>query len=365
MSEKKEICFILGTRPEIIKVSPLIKVLEKENIPSFIIHTGQHFDYALDKIFFEELRLKEPAYSLNIKAETQGAQTGRMIEAIEKVLMGRKPCVVVVQGDTNTSLAGALAAVKLHIPVAHVEAGLRSYDKTMPEEVNRILIDHSSAILFAPTEISRKCLLVEGIKDEQIYLTGNTIVEALGENIALAEIKSNILATLNLKNTKHILVTVHRQENVDNRERLESIINALGKVAEKKSCVVLYPMHPRTKKMIAKFGIVMPSNIQVIEPLGYFDFLLLEKNAVFIVTDSGGIQEEACILHVPCITVRDNTERPETVLCGANTIAGTKGDDICSAIINQQDKKREWKQPFGEQGTIAIKMKEVLMKFMV
>jgi UDP-N-acetylglucosamine 2-epimerase (non-hydrolysing) len=362
---KKEICFVLGTRPEIIKLCPLIKEAMRQGLSFFIIHTGQHYDYVLDSIFFNELKLPNPDYGLKVHAKTQGAQTGKMIEAIEEVLIARKPCVVVVQGDTNSSLAGALAAVKLHIPVAHVEAGLRSYDKTMPEEVNRILIDHSSAILFAPTEISRKCLLAEGIKDEQIYVTGNTIVEALGENIDLAEMKSNILSTLKLENKKYILVTVHRQENVDNRNRFESIINALGRIAEMKDCVVLYPMHPRAKKMIAEFGIVMPKLIQAIEPLGYFDFLLLEKNTGLIITDSGGLQEEACILHVPCITVRDNTERPETVLCGANIIVGTKEENICNAIINQQNKKREWKQPFGEQGSISVKMKEVLMRFMV
>ncbi len=360
---KKDICFVLGTRPEIIKLSPLIKLLKKESIPYFIIHTGQHFDYSLDSVFFKELCLDYPTYNLAVKAEMQGAQTGRMIEEIEKILISKSPSIVVVQGDTNSGLAGTLAAVKLHIPVAHVEAGLRSYDKSMSEEVNRIIIDHISSVLFVPTEDAKKNLIKEGVKNEHISVTGNTVVEALSENMIIAEQRSLILTALKLEKKKYILLTIHRQENVDNKERLENIISALELLAHQQQYELVCSMHPRTKKMLIAFGINMPSSIITMDPVGYFDFLQLEKNAAIIMTDSGGLQEEACILNVPCITLRDNTERPETVACGANRVVGTDKDNICKAVASVEHNPGNWQQPFGKDGFISTKMKQILMKF--
>ncbi len=361
---KKEICFVLGTRPEIIKLSPVIKLLQNEKIPFFIVHTGQHFDYTLDALFFRELKLSDPAYNLAITAETPGAQTGRMIEAIEKVFLKRKPALVVVQGDTNSSLAGALAAVKEHIPLAHVEAGLRSYDRTMPEEVNRVMIDHLSDVLFAPTESAKQNLQQEGIGENRIVVTGNTIVEALDENSKIAEEKSTILAALHVEKKDYFLLTVHRQENVDNKIRFENILAGVGNFAVQQKARVIYPMHPRARKMVSQFSMTIPSEIRTIEPLGYFDFLMLEKNAALVITDSGGVQEEACIFHVPCITVRDNTERPESVAVGANTIVGTDKKKITEEIAKQLKKSAIWQQPFGRVGSISTKIKEILLGYM-
>ena len=337
---------ILGTRPEIIKLSPIIRVCERLSLDYFILHTGQHYSYTMDQVFFEQLELPEAKYNLDVGSGTHAEQTGKMLIDIEKVLQKEDPDVVLVEGDTNTVLAGALAAVKLGISVGHVEAGLRSYDREMPEEINRILADHSSDYLFAPTEKSKQILLGEGISEEKIFVTGNTVVDAVFQNSEISKSKRNVLDYLGLNGSEYVLATVHRQENVDNERRLRGIVEGLEKTRELGFDVV-YPVHPRTRKRLKTFG-VKPNGLRLVEPLDYLSFLQLESNARLVLTDSGGVQEEACILGVPCVTLRDNTERPETLEVGANVLAGTNPCEIVDKVKLMLDHRDSWENPFGD-----------------
>jgi len=325
----------------------------------FILHTGQHYSYTMDKVFFEQLGLPEAKYNLDAGSGMHGEQTGKMLAGIETVLLEEKPDVVLVQGDTNTVLAGALAASKLHIKVGHVEAGLRSFDRRMPEEINRVLADHSSDYLFAPTERSREMLLREGIDDDKIFVTGNTIVDAVSQNLKLA--KSDVLKKMGFKEKEYILVTAHREENVDDPERFRNILKGIDMVSKELDLPAVYPIHPRSRKMMEKFGFNMNSSIKLIEPLDYLNFLKLEAGAQLVLTDSGGVQEEACILGVPCVTLRDNTERPETVEVGSNVLAGTESDKIVESARSMFLKDEGWKNPFGD-GTAAEKIGRIVKK---
>jgi len=364
------ISIILGTRPEIIKMSPVVRECEKQDLDYFILHTGQHYSYNLDKIFFQDLDLPAPKYNLDVGSGSHAEETGKMLIGIEKILKEEKPDIVLVEGDTNTVLAGALAATKLHVKVGHVEAGLRSYDRTMPEEINRVLADHASDYLFAPTEKAKENLLREGIEEDKIFVTGNTIVDAVYQNLEIARRKVNILNKLNLNSKDYFLVTAHRQENVDNKERLKGILEGLELVHDEFNLPIIYPIHPRTKKKIREFGLEIPEEIRLIEPLGFLEFLQLEADAKLVLTDSGGVQEETCILKVPCVTLRDNTERPETLEVGSNVLAGTNQTRILDSVrvmlnkqalgkLNQQTFKKSltknavhassnWRNPFGE-----------------
>jgi len=342
------IAIILGTRPEIIKMSPIIRECEKQSLDYFILHTGQHYSYNLDRIFFDELELPAPKYNLDVGSGTHAEETGKMLIGIEKVLLKEKPDIVLVEGDTNTVLAGALAAAKLHIKVGHVEAGLRSYDRSMPEEINRILADHVSDYLFAPTEKAKENLLREGIEEDKIFVTGNTIVDAVYQNLEIAKRKVNILDRLNLNSREYFLVTSHRQENVDIKERLKGILGGLELVYHKFNLPIIYPIHPRTKKRIREFGLEVPEGTELIEPTGFLEFLQLEANARLVLTDSGGVQEETCILKVPCVTLRDNTERPETIEVGSNVLAGVNQNKILECVRIMVSKERDWKNPFGD-----------------
>lgn len=344
---KLKIAIILGTRPEIIKMAPVIKECQKHKLSFFVIHTNQHYTFNLDKIFLQELQLPTPKYNLNVGSGTHGQQTGRMLMRLEKVLLREKPNFVLVEGDTNTVLAGALTAVKLHIKIGHIEAGLRSYDRNMPEEINRILTDHMSDFLFAPTILAKKILINEGISPHQIYVTGNTIVDSVLQNVSLASKKSNILNQLHLKSQEYFVLTLHRQENADNKTKLENIFKGLQMVSDFYTCPIIYPIHPRTKKMIQKFHLKIPLGIQIIEPVGFFDFLTLEQNARLVFTDSGGVQEETCILKVPCVTLRNNTERPETLKIKSNILAGTEPLNIFRAAKIMLKSKKQWPNPFG------------------
>jgi len=356
-----KIAIILGTRPEIIKMSPIIKELENRNIDYFVLHTGQHFSYEMDKKFFEDLKLKSPKYNLNVGGHEYRKQLGLMIREITKVLKTEKPDMILVQGDTNTVLAGAQAANKLGIKIGHHEAGLRSHNLSMLEETNRIITDHISDYLFAPTEDAKKNLLEEGINQEKIYLVGNTAVDSLLQNIKIANKEVDVLKRLNLTKKEYIVATAHRAENVDIDERLKGIIGGLKLVSEYFNLPVIYSMHPRTLKNLDKFNIIIPKNIRIIEPLGYLEFIQLEANAKLIITDSGGLQEEACILKIPCVTVRDETERPETVKAGINIIAGTNPEKIfeCSKYIIKDEKN--WINPFGD-GAAAEKILDSTIK---
>lgn len=360
-----KISIILGTRPEIIKMSPIIRECQKRKLDFFILHTNQHYSENLDKIFFDELELPQPKYNLRIGSGTHGEETGKMLIGIEEVLMKEKPDIVLIEGDTNTVLSGALTATKLHIKVGHVEAGLRSYFREMPEEINRILTDHCSDYLFAPTKKAKEILISEAIPKKKIFVTGNTIVDAIYQNLKLAKKKSKILEKLNLKKKKYFLVTAHRPENVDKKEHLEGILKGLNLIYKKFKLPLIYPIHPRTKKMIKQFNLETPLGVKLIKPVGFLDFLQLENNAKLALTDSGGVQEEACILKIPCVTLRDNTERPETLGAGANILAGANSKKILRCISKMLSKKRNWRNPFGNGKTgkmiISILIKKILI----
>jgi UDP-N-acetylglucosamine 2-epimerase (non-hydrolysing) len=294
--------------------------------------------------FFDELKIPDADYNLNIGSGTHAEQTAKMIVKIERILLKEKPDLTIVIGDSNTTLAGALASVKIHIPVAHIEAGLRSYNWIMVEEINRVLTDHCSHILFAPTENAVANLLKEGIEKRKIFLTGDITVDVLKENLKKAE-KSNIMKKFGLKKREFILLTLHRAENVDNKKNLQNILLAISKFSN-----VVFPIHPRTEKMINKFwmhGIV--KNIRIIEPLGYFDFLKLLKNASVVVTDSGGVQKEAFLVKTPCVTLRNETEWIETVRAGANILSGIDSSKIIYCIKKMKNKKlkKNIHNPFG------------------
>lgn len=314
-----KLSIVLGTRPEIIKACSLIRLCERLNLDYFILHTGQHYDHSMDGIFFEELSLPKPKFNLGIGSANQGKETALMLQHIGKILVSEKPNLVMVIGDTNTVLAAALAAKKLGIKVAHIEAGLRSYDREMAEEQNRVVTDHLSDYLFAPTEEAAEALRNEGLQNENIFVVGNTVVDAAYQNIEVAKtIKRDAISTYGLQRGKYVLATAHRPENVDNATRLKKIADGLVKINRYTGLSVLFSVHPRTKKNIVRHKIKIGNEIKMVGPLGYLEFLQLMTHASVIVTDSGGIQEESTILKIPCVTMRDNTERPESIKIGAN-----------------------------------------------
>ena len=353
-----KIAVTLGTRPEIIKMAPVIRELEIRKADFFVLHTGQHYSYNLDGVFFEQLKLHQPEYNVGAGSGSHAEQTARILVGVEKILLKESPDIVLVQGDTNSVLATAMVASKLHIKVGHIEAGLRSYDRAMPEEINRILADHCSDYLFAPTEKAKAILLSEGIPEAKISVTGNTIVDAVYQNLEIAREQSKILDNLQLSPQKYILVTLHRQENVDNRERFTSILEGLDKAAFEFKMPLIYPIHPHSRKKMEELNLKAPK-ITLIDPVDFLDFLQLESNARLVLTDSGGVQEETCIIGVPCVTMRDNTERPETVEVGANLLAGASPDKILECARTMIGKRKKWQNPFGD-GKAAEKIVNIL-----
>lgn len=345
----KKIGIILGTRPEIIKLSSIIRYCKENKSSYFIIHTNQHYSENMDAIFFKELDLPKSKYNLEIGSGQHGEMTGRMMIKIEEILLKEKPDIIFVQGDTNTVMAGAFAASKLGIRVGHVEAGLRSYDRTMPEETNRIITDHISDYLFCPTKKQANIALEEGIKRKKIFITGNTIVDAIYECIEIANRKSKILNKYNLKHDSFILMTTHRPATVDNKKNLKAILGGIEMIAKKYNKKIIFPIHPRTKKMIEKFKIKLSNGFILLDPVGYLDMLKLQKESFLIVTDSGGIQEEACILEKKCVIIRENTERPEAVEVGGCVLAGnTNTKKISTKADLLIRKKIAWHNPFGD-----------------
>lgn len=353
-----KITIILGTRPEVIKMSPIIRECKEQGINFYILHTGQHYSYDMDRIFFEQLNLPKAKYNLDIGSGKHGEQTAKMLSRIEEILLLDTPDVVLVQGDTNTVLAGALASSKLHIKIGHVEAGLRSFDRSMPEEINRLVTDHISDYLFAPTKTSRQYLLNEGIPEERILVTGNTIVDAVYQNLEIAKKSGNILKKFMLQEKEYLVATTHRAENVDNKSHLRSILNSFYHIYKEFKFPIIFPAHPRTIKMINEFGFEIPKGTHLIEPLGYLEFLQLESRAKLILTDSGGVQEEACIMKVPCVTLRNNTERPETVDVGANVVAG-KGELIIECVRSMIKYDTKWINPYGNGDASNLILKEL------
>ena len=342
-----KILTVIGARPQFIKAAALSKQLQGVH-EEILVHTGQHYDDNMSKIFFDELGIPRPDYNLNIGSGSHGYQTGSMLIAFEEVFDTEKPEVVLVYGDTNSTLAGALCASKRLIPVAHVEAGLRSFNKKMPEEQNRILTDHLSKYLFVPTRTAEKNLIREGI-DKGVYNTGDIMFDAANMFKDIADRKSDIVSRLGLDEKAFILSTIHRAENTDDLIRLSRIIEALN---ESEKTIVL-PLHPRTKKFIEQYNLVLGENIIVTDPLGYLDMIKLEHLATKIVTDSGGVQKEAYFAAKPCITMRDETEWVETVEAGWNIIVGSEKEKIVEAIIGFEPKGIP-DRLFGEGNTAQL-----------
>jgi len=340
--------FVLGTRPEIIKLAPLIRECDETGIEHFVIHTGQHYSNELDEVFFEDLELAPPDHYLGVGSGAHADQTGEMIVGIGEVIRDEEPDVVIVQGDTHSALAGGIVASKLETELGHVEAGLRSYDRDMPEELNRVLVDHVADRLFAPTAESARNLQAEGISEDRIDVTGNTVVDAVEQNATLAAAKSDILEQLDLEAGEFALMTAHRPGNVDDEERFAGLLAGIGEYADRTNTKVVYPIHPRSADRLDKFGISVPDEIYCIEPLSFLDFLQLESTASVVFTDSGGVQEETCILGTPCVTIRNNTERPETLTVGSNVLAEPTPESIVGSASEIEGGDGNWEVPFGD-----------------
>ena len=353
----KKVVTIAGTRPEWTKLSALIPILDKE-FEHILVHTGQHYSYNMDKIFFEELKLRQPNYSLEVGSGTQAEQVGKGMIEFEKILLKEKPDLVIVFADTNAPLTGALVASKLHIPLAHIEAGCRSFNKKMPEEINRIVADHCSDYLFPADKTAYKNLVKEGINKNKIYLTGRTIVDACIRTKKLA-LENNILQRLNLEKEKYVILTIHRAENTNNLNVLKGLIEAVNSIST--MIKIVFPIHPRTKKILDENKIKLNSNILITEPLGYLEFTNLLINSKYAMTDSGSIQEEAVIYDIPCVILREETEWVEFVEKGKNILASTDTDKIITInneLLNNPEKIKEMKN-------IKIKHKKNVCKKIV
>ena len=353
-SHPLRVMHIVGARPNFIKVAPVIRAmsLHPASFQQVLVHTGQHYDYQMSALFFEELRIPQPDHNLGIGSGPHGAQTGRMLAETERVMLAENPNWVLVYGDTNSALAGALAASKLHIPVAHVEAGLRSFDRSMPEEINRIVTDQVSDLLFTPSQDGNDNLAQEGIPAEKVHLVGNVMIDslamALTQEERFAHPKAPGLGELleRLEGQPYILATLHRPSNVDEPETLEGILSALVAVSGHNQ--VVFPVHPRTQQRMKALGPAQwPEGFHLMEPLGYFDFLALMRKAAVVVTDSGGVQEETTYLGIPCLTVRPNTERPITVTHGTNRLVSSGGKALAAAIEEalETEPSRDRKEP--------------------
>lgn len=340
---KLKIMTILGTRPEIIRLSRVIPLLDRY-AEHTLVHTGQNYDDRLSKIFFEELKVREPNVYLEIRANSMGAQIGQIIEKCEALFLRYRPDRLLILGDTNSGLS-AFVARRLGIPVYHMEAGNRCYDDRVPEEVNRRVIDHSSTVLMPYTHRSKENLLQEGIRRERIFVTGNPIKEVIDYYAPQVD-RSRVLDDLSIEADKYFLVTMHRAENVDIEERLRSLVESLEGLHTEYRFPVICSLHPRTRAKVHSFGIdIAKAGLRFVEPLGFFDFAKLERSAFCLVSDSGTVQEEACIFNVPNVTIRDVTERPETIECGSNILSGVSLETILSQVLLVTSQHRHWQPP--------------------
>jgi UDP-N-acetylglucosamine 2-epimerase len=374
---------IVGARPQFIKAAAVSRLMKAAGIRERIVHTGQHYDYNMSKVFFQELGIREPDYNLGVGSLHHGAQTGRMMEKIEEIITKEKPHIVLVYGDTNSTLAGALAAAKLHVPVAHVEAGLRSYNKMMPEEINRVLTDHISDILFCPTVTAVKNLMREGFRNivnkgklvadsgpvfserqfPCVINVGDVMYDSVICNLEIAKKKSKILENYSLSPKNYYLATIHRAENTDDPHKLKSIFGALRKIA--KIFPLIIPIHPRTlKRLDGAYG--NDKSIRIIPPASYLDMLMLLGSSRIVLTDSGGVQKEAFFLNVPCVTLRHETEWIETLKNAMNVLSGSRGEDIIRAVDNHESKlfSRNRKEFFGN-GQAANKIVRFLQEVII
>ena len=358
----KTVMVVVGTRPEIVKMAPIVRALQKHKIPTTFVHCGQHYDYNMSQQFIEDLDLPAPDYAYRVRASSPGAQTAQIIAYMDKLLRETAPSVMLVEGDTNSVLAAAVAANKLKVPIGHVEAGLRSFDLRMPEEHNRRLTDHLSALLFAPTARAEANLKRESVWGK-IYVTGNTVIDAVIQHLPIAEKKSKILKKIRFE--KFALATAHRAENVDDVAVLRTFMEAFSE----SPVPVVYPMHPRTKKRLrqnkAYAKISKTRNLQILPPVGYLDFLMLMKKSELIITDSGGIQEEATApsIRKPVVVIRLSTERPEAAEAGFAQVVGTDKQDILAATEAALARRKELPHtsPFGN-GDAAEKIVKILQK---
>jgi UDP-N-acetylglucosamine 2-epimerase (non-hydrolysing) len=365
-SQMKPIMVIAGTRPEIIKLAPVLKWFESLSIEYIFVWSGQHYDYELSKIFFEELKIPSPNENLNVKSGTHAEQTAKMMIRLERLIKKYSPSVVVSEGDTNTVVASSLVALKCLVPFAHVEAGLRSWNMCMPEEVNRKIADAIATLHFAPTELAAMNLLFEGISPRCIHITGNTIVDVVSEYKNLARTRGEeLISRLGLDRYDYILVTVHRAENTDNPQRLASIVMALKELSQHYS--ILFPIHPRTKKRLNELGLLQYlQNVKMVKPMGYLEFLGALIYARTVLTDSGGVQEEAFTLKIPTVVLRYNTERPETTMFHISVLAGADKDKIVKLALMQAERIEEvrslnFENPLGD-GFAGKRIAKILKK---
>ncbi len=324
---------VIGARPQFVKAAAVSAVLRTKHT-ELIVHTGQHYDPQMSDIFFEELGIPPADFYLGVGSKQHGEQTGEMLAGVERILLGEKPDWVLVYGDTNSTLAGALAAAKLHIPVAHVEAGLRSYNKRMPEEVNRVLTDHISSLLFCPTDQAVKNLALEGIT-RGVVRTGDVMCDAFRLSAARAK-ERNVGKRYQLAPNSYLLATIHRAENTDDISRMKQIFQAFARIPAK----IILPLHPRTRKVLNDSNVTVSDNVQILEPVGYLDMVWLLQRTALVLTDSGGVQKEAYLSKVPCITLRNETEWVETVEAGWNVLTGTDRDKILAAVAHYQNHPR-------------------------
>lgn len=354
-----KILTIAGTRPQLVKIGAVSRIL-RESFHEVLVNTGQHYDYKMAGVFFEELKIPKPDYDLGIGSDSHGRQTGRMMIAVEEVVEKEQPDAILVYGDTNSTLAGATVAAKLHIPIIHIEAGLRSYNKSMPEELNRIMTDHISTLLFTPTDNAGDNLRKEGIV-EGVHQVGDVMYDAVKFNLGLAKERYS-LKDFALEEKNYILGTIHRADNTDNPERLQAILQAFAKVKE----TIYLPLHPRTKKMIEESGFNLiveeSANIKIVEPISYLEMLFLETNAKAIVTDSGGVQKEAYFAKVPCITLREQTEWVETIESGWNQLVNPLTDNLSEKLANLSEGE-PIEDLYGD-GQAARKITSVLEKYL-
>lgn len=349
-----KIVSIVGARPQFVKAAPVGRALDRAGVTEVLLHTGQHYDPGMSGVFFDELGIRHPHYNLEVGSGSHAAQTAAMLVGIENVLVKEHPAVVLIYGDTNSTLAGAMAAAKLHFPVAHVEAGLRSFNRAMPEEINRVVADSLSTLLFCPTGMAARNLAREGIT-EGVHIVGDVMYDAVlwaAERVGSGI--PEIVSRLGLMPGEYLLATVHRASNTDDPANLAAIVAALSNSGE----TVVFPVHPRTRKAIAISGIVMGGNVMPIEPVSYLEMIALEKHARAILTDSGGVQKEALWLGVPCVTLRDETEWVETVEAGWNTLAGTDTARILAALRLPRPHGTPL-QPYGD-GRAAERIVEIL-----
>ncbi len=342
---------VVGARPNFIKVGPLMPALAAAGFDAHIAHTGQHYDATMSDVFFTDLDIPEPTWFLGVGSGTHAVQTGKAMMALEELFMAETPDAVMVVGDVNSTLAGALAASKLHIPVVHLEAGLRSGDMSMPEEINRLVADQLSAMHLTPAREANENLVAEGVDRERIHFVGNIMAESVLRNLERIEGR-DVATNHGLEAGAYVLVTIHRPENTDHPERLAAIAAAFAAT----ELPVLFPAHPRTRPLLSSAGITADAGVHVVDPVGYLDMLALQRDAAAIVTDSGGVQEESCMVGTPCVTVRRNTERGITVEVGANRVVAAETDAIIAGLAEALASARDWQRPERWDAEVAARV---------